>query len=98
MRRQQLEHCIDRYLGELDRADRDPTLVLPERAARLKEKIAKLKDQMRGLGEIERQLQASPETQISMTGPDARSMATSRLGSAVVGYTTCRPRSTQRTT
>lgn len=86
VRAQQLEHSISRYLAELDRADRDPTLVLPERAARLKEKIAKLKDQMRGLGEIERQLQASPETQISMTDPDARSMATSRLGSAVVGY------------
>jgi hypothetical protein len=52
----------------------------------LKENIAKIKDQMRGLGEIEQQLQASQERQISLTDPDARSMATSRLGSAVVGY------------
>jgi transposase len=86
VRMQQLEHSISRYLAELDRADRDPTIVLPERAARLKEKIAKIKEQMRGLGEIEQQLQASPERQISLTDPDARSMATSRLGSAVVGY------------
>ena len=86
VRMQQLEHSISRYLSELDRADRDPTIVLPERAARLKEKIAKIKEQMRGLGEIEQQLQASQERQISLTDPDARSMATSRLGSAVVGY------------
>jgi transposase len=86
VRMQQLEQSIHRYLSELDRADRDPTVVLPERVERLKEKVARIKDQMRGLGEIERQLQACPETQISMTDPDARSMATSRLGSAVVGY------------
>ena len=86
VRMQQLEHSINRYLAELDRADRDPAIVLPERAARLKEKIAKIKEQMRGLGEIDQQLQATQERQISMTDPDARSMATSRLGSAVVGY------------
>ncbi len=86
VRMQQLEHSINRYLAKLDRADRDPAVVLPERAARLKEKIAKIKEQMRGLGEIEQQLQSTQERQISMTDPDARSMATSRLGSAVVGY------------
>jgi transposase len=86
VRMQQLEHSINRYLAELDRADRDPALVLPESVARLKEKVAKIKGQMRGLVEIERQLQASQERQISLTDPDARSMATSRLGSAVVGY------------
>jgi hypothetical protein len=83
---QQLEQNIGRYLAELDRADRDPTLVLPERVARLKEKVAKIKDQMRKLGEIGQQMRDSQETQISLTDPDARSMATSRLGSAVVGY------------
>jgi transposase len=35
VRMQQLEHNINRYLAELDRADRDPAVVLPERAARL---------------------------------------------------------------
>ena len=86
VRMQQLEQSISRYLAELDRADRDPMIVLPERAARLKEKITRLKEQMRGLGEIEQQLQSSQERQISLTDPDARSMATSRQGSAVVGY------------
>uniref|UniRef100_UPI00180D6837 IS1182 family transposase n=1 Tax=Methylibium sp. TaxID=2067992 RepID=UPI00180D6837 len=32
------------------------------------------------------QLKAEPDGQLSMTDPDARSMATSRLGSALVGY------------
>lgn len=86
VRMQQLEHNINRYLAELDRADRDPTLVLPERVVRLKEKVAKIKEQMRGLDEIGQQLQASQERQISLTDRDARSMATTRLGSAVVGY------------
>jgi transposase len=86
VRMQQLEHSINRYLAELDRADRDPTVVLPERAARLKEKVAKIKEQMRGLDAIEQQLQASQERQISLTDRDARSMATTRLGCAVVGY------------
>src|SRR5689334_21620274 len=49
VRIQQLEQSIHRYLSELDRADRDPTMVLPERVERLKEKVARIKDQMRGL-------------------------------------------------
>jgi len=86
VRMEQLEQNISRYLAELDRADRDATLVLPERAARLKEKIAKIKEQMGGLAKVEQQLEASQERQVSLTDPDSRSMATSRLGSAVVGY------------
>lgn len=86
VRMQQLEHSINRYLTELDRADRDPAIVLPVKAARLKEKIAKIKQQLRGFRQIEQQLQSSEERQVSLTDPDARSMATSRLGSAVVGY------------
>ncbi|MDZ4123409.1 MAG: IS1182 family transposase, partial [Hydrogenophaga sp.] len=86
VRMQQLEHSINRYLTELDRADRDPAIVLPERVARLKERVAKIKEQMRGLAKIKEQLQTSQERQIYLSDPDARSMATSRLGSAVVGY------------
>jgi transposase len=86
VRMQQLEQSINRYLSELDRADRDPTVVLPERVSRLQEKVAKIKEQMHDLAQIEHRMQASQELQISLTDPDARSMATSRLGSAVVGY------------
>ena len=85
-RMQQLEESIARYLNDLDRADRDPTSVPAARVAHLKEKIATVKAQMRKLRRIEQQMQQTPDEQISLTDPDARSMATSGRGSGVVGY------------
>ena len=41
---------------------------------------------MQRLAELEAQMLASPDQQISLTDPDARSMATSGRGSGVVGY------------
>src|SRR5512132_3530198 len=83
---EQLEESIKRYLVELDRADRDPTAVLPSRVVHLKEKIAKVKEQMQTLGEIGERMKASEDGQISLTDPDARSMATSGRGTGIVGY------------
>lgn len=83
---EQLEDSIKRYLVELDRADRDATAVLPGRAAHLKGKIAKVKRQMQELQVIGEQMKASEDGQISLTDPDARSMATSGRGTGVVGY------------
>jgi len=60
--------------------------VLPERVSRLQQKVSKLKEQMHELGQMEQRLETSGERQVSLSDPDARSMATSRLGSAVVGY------------
>jgi len=74
------------WCGERDRADRDATVVLPSRVDHLKEKIAKVKEQMQTLGEIDEQMKASVDGQISLTDPDARSMATSGRGTGVVGY------------
>jgi hypothetical protein len=51
------------------------------------EKIAKLGEEMQRLADLEAQMLASPDQQISLTDPDARSMATSGRGSGVVGYT-----------
>jgi hypothetical protein len=42
---------------------------------------------MQRLADLEAQMLASPDQQISLTDPDARSMATSGRGSGVVGYT-----------
>src|SRR4029077_4353720 len=56
------------------------------RSARLKEKIAKLKEEMQRLKALDVQMLATPDHQISLTDPDARSMATSGRGSGVVGY------------
>jgi transposase len=85
-RKQQLETSVERYLAELDRADRDPELVPEERAEHLKEKIAKVRAQMKVLDAIGEQLAASPDEQVSLTDPDARSMATSGRGTGIVGY------------
>jgi len=52
----------------------------------LKDKIAKLKEQMQRLRAIEALMLTTPDQQISLTDPDARSMATSGRGSGVVGY------------
>lgn len=41
---------------------------------------------MRQLDDLKKQLKDDPDGQLSLTDPDARSMATSRLGSGIVGY------------
>ena len=85
-RMQQLEESIARYLNDLDRADRAPTSVPAVRVTHLKEKIATVKEQVRKLRRIEKQLQEAADQQVSLTDPDARSMATSGRGTGIVGY------------
>ena len=86
-RRAQLEESVARYLSQLDTADRqEPTDALAVKTTRLKEKLAKLGEEMRRLEELEARMLAAPDRQISLTDPDARSMATSGRGSGVVGY------------
>ena len=83
----QIEESVARYLQQLDTADRqDPSEVLQTRTSRLKEKIETLKQQMRRLEGLKVQMLATPDQQISLVDPDARSMATSGRGSGVVGY------------
>ena len=83
---QQVEESIARYLEELDRADRQPKLVPKARVEHIKEKIASLRRQIDGFNELGEQLQQAPDRQISLTDPDARSMATSGRGTGMVGY------------
>ena len=76
-----------RYLQQLDTADRqEPSEALKTKTSGLKEKIEKLKAQMRRLAALKVDMLATPDQQISLTDPDARSMATSGRGSGVVGY------------
>ena len=83
-RMEEIESSINRYLTALDAADRqEPTASEPS-AVRLEEKIAKLKMQMKELQAIEIQLNESPDKQVSLTDPDARSMMT--RGTGIVGY------------
>ena len=86
-RRKQLEDSVARYLGQLDTADRqEPSETITLKKTRIKEKLEKLKSETEKLAAIEKQVQASPDGQISLTDPDSRSMATSGRGSGVVGY------------
>jgi transposase len=85
-RMQQLEESIARYLPDLDRADRDPTAVTEARTEHLKDNVETVKAQMRRLRQIGEQMAQSPDGQVSMTDPDARSMATSGRGFGIVGY------------
>ncbi len=86
-RLEQIEESVERYLHQLDNADRqEPSLARTTETARLKDKIATLKQEMRRLGKLEVRMLATPDQQISLTDPDARSMATSGRGSGMVGY------------
>jgi transposase len=86
-RRAQLEESVARYLSQLDTADRQPpSETLAAKTTRLKEKLARLAEQMQRLKGLEARMLAAPDQQISLTDPDSRSMATSGRGSGVVGY------------
>ena len=82
---EQVEASIERYLTALDHADRQDNDVAEAKAARLKEKIEGLRRQMQSLKEMERQVEVAPDKQVSLTDPDARSMATSGKGTGIVG-------------
>ena len=83
----QIEESVARYLEQLDTADRqEPSEALQTKTNRLKEKIETLKQQMRRLERHKVEMLATPDQQISLTDPDARSMATSGRGSGIVGY------------
>jgi transposase len=86
-RMEQIEESVARYLHQLDSADRqEPSLARATKTARLKDKIAKLKEEMQRLKKLEVRMLAAPDRQISLSDPDARSMATSGRGSGIVGY------------
>ena len=83
---EQVEASIARYLAVLDRADRGDGDVAEAKTVRLKEKVEGLRRQMQSLREIGKQVEAAPDKQVSLTDPDARSMATSGKGTGIVGY------------
>ena len=83
-RMEQIEASIERYLGQLDSADREEPSVAEAKTPRLNDKIAALKEEMQRLKELEAQMLEEPDKQISLTDPDARSMKT--RGNGIVGY------------
>ena len=85
-RMEQIEAGISRYMSALDTADHEEARTAQSKSSKLREKIAALKRRMEQLKEIGVLVQAAPDKQISLTDPDARSMATSGKGTGVVGY------------
>jgi transposase len=85
-RLEQIDESIKRYLSQLDTADRQGPTVPEAKVARLNEKIAILRREIERLNSLNTQMMQTEDKQISLTDPDARSMATSGRGSGIVGY------------
>jgi transposase len=85
-RMEQIEESINRYLSQLDTADRQEPPVVQVKVDRLRDKISILKEEMQRLKKLAVRMLKAPDKQISLTDPDARSMATSGKGTGMVGY------------
>lgn len=85
-RLEQIDQSIERYLSQLESADRQGATVPEAKITRLTEKIATLKQEVKRLNALEAEMLETEDKQISLTDPDARSMATSGRGSGMVGY------------
>jgi len=85
-RLEQVAEHIAGYLRDLDTADRQEGEAATARSERLKEKVERLREQMKMLQAMAGRVEAAPDGQVSLTDPDARSMATSGRGSGIVGY------------
>jgi len=79
-----IDESIERYLSSMDTADRAEPEVAGLKKGRLQDKIEALKQQMERLKAIDAQMNASPDKQVSLTDPDARSMKNREGG--IVGY------------
>jgi transposase len=85
-RLEQVEASIEHYMAALETADRQEGEVAQAKSMRLADKIAAMKEQMAAFKALEPVVEAAPDQQVSLTDPDARSMATSGRGSGMVGY------------
>jgi len=85
-RLEQIDQSVARYLALLASADRlEPETSAPN-SERLQGKLEKLEGEIKRLQALEEAMLNTPDQQISLTDPDARSMATSGRGSGMVGY------------
>jgi transposase len=86
----EIDAAIGKYLAELDRADevQETTgIALPEaRIDRATRKLAHLQKEAARYRAIEDRMEATGETQVSLSDPDARSMATTARMPRIVGY------------
>jgi transposase len=85
-RQQQIEESVQRYLDAIETADRTSPTGFDVKTVRLYEKIARLRQQMRELEQIRKQLKKQPDKQLSLTDPDSRSMTSDGRRTGTVGY------------
>jgi transposase len=85
-RLERLDESIARYIAQLETADRRGDALPAAKVQRLRDKIVKLNEEIVHLNEINARMMASEDKQISLTDPDARSMATSGKDTGIVGY------------
>ena len=85
-RLERIDESIARYIAQLETADRHGDAVPEAKVARFKDKIVKLKEEIARLNAINAEMMKSEDKQISLTDPDARSMATSGKDTGIVGY------------
>ncbi len=89
-RRDEIDRSIARYLTQLESADRQEAAggvpVPAAKVTRLQEKVEVLHRETERLNALESEMLANEDQQISLTDPDARSMATSGRDTGIVGY------------
>ena len=86
LRTERVEKHIARYLAELEEADQATPPPSKDNTDKLKKKLAKMQREMQRLNIIDGDMMNHPDKQISLTDPDARSMASTRRNSGAVCY------------
>lgn len=79
-RLKEIDQKVERYLHEMDRADRQEHPAKEVSAEELKQKIEGLKERKGRYEELLKELKASGEKQDSLTDPDSRAMALTPKG------------------
>lgn len=86
VRLEHLQKSVGHYLADLDRSDCQGGTLPEARVTHLKDKIETIRAEIGRLNQIGEQMKASPDGQISLTDPDARSMVSAGRGTGLVGY------------
>ena len=86
----EIDKAIERYLMELDRADealaKTGSTVPTSQIVRASRKLAHLHKEAERYRSIEERMEATGETQVSLSDPDAKSMTTTPRMPKVIGY------------
>jgi Transposase DDE domain len=85
-RMEQVDASIERYPGQLETSDRQENGAMEMQMMRLTGRIDALRRQMRELQAMAKRVETAPDRQVSLTDPDARTMAKHGKGTGLVGY------------